>query len=56
MLTSLFTKEHAARWTSGISMPCFVMCGSLGSSPAYLLGGRLGQKATNVIDNRRIRH
>jgi hypothetical protein len=56
MLTSLFNKEHTARRPSGITMPFVVMCGGLGSSPAYNLGGRLGQKATNPIDSRRIRH
>jgi hypothetical protein len=55
MLTNLFTKEHAARRPSGITMPSRWTC--LSSSPAYTftLGGNLGQQATNVIDNRRIR-
>jgi hypothetical protein len=56
MLTSLFNKPHTARRPSGITMPCVVMRGSLGSSWVYNPGGNLGQEATNSIDNRRIRH
>lgn len=56
MLTSLFTRRHTARRPSGITMPCVVMCGSLGSSWVYNPAGKLGQEATNCIDNRRIRH
>ena len=56
MFTSLFNKPHTARRPSGITMPCVVVCGSLGSSWVYNPGGNLGQEATNFIDSRRIRH
>jgi len=56
MLTSLINKPHTARRPSGITMPCVVVGGSLGSSWVYNPVGNLGQEATNFIDSRRIRH
>jgi hypothetical protein len=56
MLTSLINKPHTARRPSGVAMPCVVVWQSSRWSAVYNFGGKLGQEATNGIDNRRIRH
>ena len=60
ILSTWTNRKHAAQRPYFSGMPgvvCFGLSFGLSSSPASILGGRLGQEATTgSIDSRHIRH